>query len=121
MKRKNNIMLERAVEAFEQYVVDHDDHGSYRNAATMFHSEDGEEVMIDGWLNLHEAIRAALMTLAEPTKEMILAGETAIEDFKDSDWDSGSDGEGHFSYEYLRPGVEAAVFVAMLKEALNDT
>jgi hypothetical protein len=47
---------------------------------------------------------AAIEAMREPTKEMILKAETAVEDHKDGGVDSGPDGEGNSSYEYFTPG-----------------
>ncbi|MBS0175495.1 MAG: hypothetical protein JSR64_15750 [Nitrospira sp.] len=48
----------------------------------------------------------------EVTKEMVMAGEDALEDFKDSDYDSGADGSTH-SYTYFRSGHCKGMFEAM--------
>lgn len=58
-------------------------------------------------------VAAVLAVLKEPTKEMILAGETAVEDHKDSTWDSGADGDV-YDREFFTPGVERSVLRAML-------
>ena len=48
----------------------------------------------------------------EVTKEMVVAGEDALDDFKDSDWGSGPDGSTH-SYEFFRSGHCKGMFEAM--------
>ena len=55
-----------------------------------------------------------LAMMLEPTKEAISAGETVLEDHRDSDWDSGPHGESHNSYEIIRPGAARAINEAML-------
>lgn len=55
----------------------------------------------------------------EPTKEMIDKAEDALEDHKDSDWDSGSDGESHNSYTYYTSGAARDMYVAALAVAPN--
>ncbi len=53
----------------------------------------------------------------EPTKEMLLAGQDALDDCVDSDWDSGPDGNGHNSYMTIRSDAAAVVWRAMLAAA----
>jgi hypothetical protein len=58
--------------------------------------------------------------LGNPSKEMLDAGMSAAEDCKDSDWDSGGDGEGYYSYEYFRSDAAAVIFKAMVEVALKQ-
>lgn len=53
----------------------------------------------------------------KPTKAMIFAGETAMRDAIDSDWDSGGDGESYNSYQTIRSGAQTEIYQAMLAEA----
>jgi len=66
--------------------------------------------------------KAAIQALidADVTKEMIIAGEDAIDDHKDSTYDSGCDGFGHNTYEFFTTGVELSVYKAMLRAALEE-
>ena len=57
--------------------------------------------------------------LTEPSKEMVDAGIAALDDCKDSSWDSGPDGESYNSYEYVRSDAAAVTFRAMAKIALS--
>lgn len=49
----------------------------------------------------------------EVTKEMADAGGNTLEDCKDSGWDSGPDGEGYNTYEYIIQGAQTKIFDAM--------
>jgi len=55
--------------------------------------------------------RAAIRAMREPTREMLLAGESAYSDFEDE----GLDSEG--TYQFVRPGHEAATYAAMIDAA----
>jgi len=56
----------------------------------------------------------------EPTKEMVLAGEAALDDCKDGGWDSGPDGESYNSYEYIISGAQTTIYKAMLTAAVGE-
>ena len=58
-----------------------------------------------------------LLVPKEITKEMMQAGEQAARDAKESDSDSGSDGESHNSYEYFRSDAYAWIYAAMVAAA----
>lgn len=62
-----------------------------------------------------QALPLLIQGMMEPTKEIIDAGETVLEDHRDSDWDSGPDGEGCNSYDIIRPGAARAIHLAMLR------
>jgi hypothetical protein len=66
---------------------------------------DAKQIIPPGW---------KLVPIA-PTKEMVEAGETALDEAKDSSWDSGGDGESCHSYEYLIPGAQTNIYKAMLE------
>jgi hypothetical protein len=68
---------------------------------------DAKQIIPPGW---------KLVPIA-PTKEMVEAGETALDEAKDSSWDSGGDGESCHSYEYLIPGAQTNIYKAMLAAA----
>ena len=53
----------------------------------------------------------------EPTKEMCEAGNVALENATDSDWDSGPDGESHNSYTTIRSTASHEIFTAMVEAA----
>lgn len=58
--------------------------------------------------------------LIEPTKEMLDAGQSALDDCVDHDWDSGGDGESYNSYTTIRSDAAAIVFKAMVAVALTQ-
>lgn len=58
--------------------------------------------------------------LREPSKEMVAVGITVGDDCKESDWDSGGDGESYNSYEYFRSDAPAIIFKAMAAVALAE-
>ena len=66
-----------------------------------------------------ELARAAIEAIMKPSAEVIEAGIVEAENCKDSDWDSGPDGEQHNSYEYLRSDAPATIFKAMLQAILQ--
>lgn len=80
----------------------------------------------DSRRDMKDAIRAFLRAAEargfklvgrEPTQEMILAGDSALHDAKDSGWDSGTDGTSSNSYEYIIPGAQTGIFKAMFDAA----
>jgi len=64
--------------------------------------------------------RAAIEAMREPGMNMISAGEDALEEYTESDWDSGPDGESHNTYTYMRSGHMRAAFTAMIDAALGE-
>jgi hypothetical protein len=64
--------------------------------------------------------RAAIAAMREPTMEMVDAGDIALDDCKDSGWDSGGDGEGCNSYEYIISGSQTTIYQAMIDAALKE-
>lgn len=64
--------------------------------------------------------RAAIEAMREPTMEVIAAGGYALDNCKDSGWDSGSDGESHNTYEYIVSGSQTTIYQAMIDAALAD-
>jgi hypothetical protein len=73
-----------------------------------------------GWDGLMKmAAVAAIEAMREPTKEAIEAGNTALENAIDSDWDSGPDGESHNSYTTVRSTAPCEVWQAMINAALS--
>lgn len=64
--------------------------------------------------------RAAIAAMREPTKMMIVKGGDVLDDCKDSDWDSGSDGDSYNSYEWIISGSQTTIYQAMIDEALAD-
>lgn len=67
----------------------------------------------------HEA-RAAIEAMREPSKAMVEAGDTALENVTDSDWDSGADGNGHNSHEWIISGAQTEIYQAMIDSALSE-
>lgn len=71
------------------------------------------------WRIFEADARAAINAMREGvSKEMIWAAAQAIEDHKDSDYSSDADGN-RYPYTYFTPGVELAVFQAMIDAALK--
>lgn len=64
--------------------------------------------------------RAAIEAMREPSRQMIDRGGDVLADCKDSDWDSGSDGESHNSYEWIISGSQTTIYQAMIDAALTD-
>ncbi len=52
----------------------------------------------------------------EPTREMILVGDSVLDNCKDRDYDSTTDGST-YSYETIRAGTQTAIYQAMLEAA----
>ncbi len=63
--------------------------------------------------------RAVLLALREPTKEMILAGQTAADDAMDSDTCSNANGD-RFEYHDLSSDGPMEIFQAMIDSALAE-
>src|ERR1019366_5193030 len=63
--------------------------------------------------------RAGLVIVPrEPTKEMVDAGDTALNNCKDSGCDSG-DGEGYHFYEYIISGAQTTIEKAMIDASIT--
>ena len=71
------------------------------------------------WVAVRAALLASDAVLAqagmvvvprEPTKEMVLAGDTALENAKDEGWDSQSGS----TWEFLTSGAQTDIYTAMI-------
>jgi hypothetical protein len=71
----------------------------------------------DGYLADARAVVVAMREMV--TKEMVIAGETALEDFTDSDYSSDAEGN-RFPYDTRRPGWELQVWQSMIDKALEQ-
>lgn len=56
----------------------------------------------------------------EPSRVMIEAGNGEAENQMEHDWDSGSDGESHNSYTYLRSDAVRPIYKAMIAVAAAE-
>ena len=108
-----NDAIDRAKKAFARaapgkFMTDAEFEAEWSSASSSWHE------------TFDRGVRAAIATLLEPTKEMVVAGETALEDAIDSDYDSGPDGYSHDLISKVRSGAQTDVFQAMIKAALGD-
>ncbi len=84
-------------------------------------AESGEpESCAKFYRNAARAVLIELVAMASEEKGMIEAGVSMSEECKDSDWDSGGDGESCNSYEYYRSDAPSQIFTAMLRHVLRD-
>lgn len=80
-----------------------------------YHSTDERLTILDGAYDLKAVAKAAIKALREPTKEMWLAGTTAIEEKRCWTQDS------YAEFEVTNPSDQAVpCFTAMIDEALEE-
>jgi hypothetical protein len=70
-------------------------------------------------VDVERIARAGLEAISEPSTEQVIAGQDALDDCVDSDYDSGSDGNG-YPYTTISASAPAATYRAMIDAILKE-
>lgn len=72
-----------------------------------------------GQFDLEKVARAGLAAINDPTKDQAIAGQDALDECVDRDWDSDADGN-RYDYTRISPSAPASVYRAMVNKILEE-